>query len=192
MKNYLILMLVYGLFGCSTQKKVVSDNYFAEDKSVNLFAFVGKKISVIEFDPNAKKEEKTSIDSLTGEKKIDRSYVMDLGFRCKYLIQKNVFNRLETDTIDFVAYDHHGRPNFEKSEFVLLYISKSQKGNYYVHRKYQYDYLRKNSEGIFLGFIYTIKKSKKFIRYKNRRIASLETLFKQKKKEFFEDLFKKK
>ena len=192
MKNYLILMLVYGLFGCSTQKKVVSDNYFAEDKSVNLFAFVGKKISVIEFDPNAKKEEKTSIDSLTGEKKIDRSYVMDLGFRCKYLIQKNVFNRLETDTIDFVAYDHHGRPNFEKSEFVLLYISKSQKGNYYVHRKYQYDYLRKNSEGIFLGFIYTIKKSKKFIRYKNRRIASLETLFKEKKKEFFEDLFKKK
>jgi hypothetical protein len=189
MKNYLIIILIYTFFGCSTQKKVVSDNYFAEDKSVNLFAFVGKKISVIEFDPNAEKEEKTSIDSITGEKKIDRSYVMDLGFRCKYLIQKNIFNKLETDTIDFIAYDHHGRPNFEKSEFVLLYISKSQKGNYYVHRKYQFDYLERDSNGLFFGYMYTIKKSKKHIKYKNKRVASLETLFKEKKKEVFEDLF---
>jgi hypothetical protein len=192
MKNYLILLLIYGLFGCSTQKKVVSDDYFVEDKSVNLFAFVGKKISVIEFDPNAEKEEKTSIDSVTGEKIIDRSYIMDLGFKCKYLIQKNVFNRLETDTIDFIAYDHHGRPNFEKTEFVLLYVSKSQKGNYYFHRKYQFYYLERNSDGVFHGYIYTIKKSKKYIRYKNRRVASLETLFMEKKEEFFEDLFKKK
>ncbi len=86
MKNYLIIILIYTFLGCSTQKKVVSDNYFAEDKSVNLFAFVGKKISVIEFDPNAEKEEKTSIDSITGEKKIDRSYVMDLGSK-KYFQQ---------------------------------------------------------------------------------------------------------
>ncbi len=191
MKNYLIIILIYVLFGCSTQKKVVSHNYFAEDKSVNLFAFVGKKISVIEFDPNAEKEEKTSIDSISGEKKIDRSYVLDLGFRCKYLIQKNIFNKLETDTIDFIAYDHYGRPNFEKSEFVLLYISKSQKGNYYVHRKYQFDYLERDSNGLFYGYMHTIKNSKKHIKYKNKRVASLEILFKEKKKEFFEELFKK-
>lgn len=191
MKNYLMLLLVCGLFGCSTQKKVVSDNYFAEDKSVNLFAFVGKKISVIEFDPNAEKEEKTSIDSITGEKKTDRSYVMDLGFRCKYLIQKNIFNKLETDTIDFIAYDHYGRPNFEKSEFVLLYISKSKKGNYYVHQKYQFDDLDRDSNGVFYGYMYTIKKSKKHINHKKRKVASIETLFKKKKKEVFEDLFKK-
>lgn len=191
MKNYLILLLIYGLFGCSTQKKVVSDNYFAEDKSVNLFAFVGKKISVIEFDPNAEQEEKTSIDSVSGEKIIHKPpHVMDLGFKCKYLIQKNIFNKLETDTIDFIAYDHYGRPNFEKSEFVLLYISKSQKGNYYVHRKYQFDYLERDSNGAFYGYMYTIKKSKKRINHKNRRVASIETLFKEKKKEVFEDLFK--
>lgn len=192
MKNYLILIFIYGFFGCSTQKKVVYDDYFTEDKSVNLFAFVGKKISVIEFDPNAEKEEKTLIDSLTGERKTDRSFIMDLGFRCKYLIQKNVFNKLETDTIDFIAYDHYGRPDFEKHEFVLLYISKSQKGNYYVHRKYQFDYLERDPNGVFYGYLYKMKKSKKHIKYKNRRVATLETLFKEKKKDFFEDLFKKK
>jgi hypothetical protein len=37
--------------------------------------------------------------------------------------------------------------------------------------------------------MYTIKKSKKHIKYKNKRVASLETLFKEKKKEVFEDLF---
>ncbi len=190
MKNYLALILIYGLVGCSTQKNTVSDDFYTEDKSVNLFAFVGKKISVIEFDPNAEKEEKISIDSATGEKIVQKSHIMDSGFKCKYIIQKNVFNRLDADTIDFVAYDHYGRPDFENSEFVLLYISKSQNGDYYYHQKYQFDDLRLNKEGIFYGYTFTIKKVNNHTMYKERNV-SLKYLFLKKKKKVFSKLFKK-
>ncbi|MDX5345900.1 MAG: hypothetical protein LPJ89_07855, partial [Hymenobacteraceae bacterium] len=69
----------------------------------------------------------------------------------KYRIIKPVFNDLKVDTIDFIAYDHYGRPGFEKSKNVILYISKSEKGDYYVHQKYQYDPVVQNRKGSWKG-----------------------------------------
>jgi|LakMenEpi03Aug12_release.lakeMendotaPanAssembly.Ray.scaffolds.fasta_scaffold748677_1 hypothetical protein len=190
MKNYLAILILLSLNGCSPPKKILS-NYHSEDKNVNLYAFVGKKISVTEFDPNAENKGEEVIDKVTGEKIIRKNYIMDAGFRCKYLILKNVFNNLENDTIEFVAYDHYGRPHFEEQEYVLLYISKSSKDNQYFHQKYQFDYLEQNPEGIFYGYTYTIKQRKKYITYKNKKMASLEDLFNKKKEEVFKNLFKK-
>ena len=189
MKSYFIIIMMFGLIGCAPTKNVVT-NYYCEDKSVNLFAFVGKKISVTEFDPNTEKQEEIKIDSVTGETIIQKFYVMDVGFKCKYLVINNVFNKLENDTIEFIAYDHYGRPAFEEPEYVLLYISKSSKGNHFFHQKYQYDYLRKNSDGIFYGHNYTVRQTKKHTTYKNKRIANLEELFNNKKEGVFNHLFK--
>lgn len=149
MKNLITYFLFLSL-GCFAQN-IKEDNFYEENTSVNLFAFVGKKISVIEFDPNTEKVEKVEIDSITGEKTIHKSYIMDKGFKCKYLISRKVFNDIKKDTIDFVAYDHYGSPGFEDYENVLLYVSKSDDGKYYFHQKYQYDPLFEDKKGELFG-----------------------------------------
>lgn len=187
MRKYIFILTLIVLFGCSTPKQL-NDNY-SEDKNINLYAFVGKKISVTEFDPNAEQKGETIVDKVTGEKNVRKSLIMDLGFRCKYLVVKKVFNNLENDTIDFLAYDHYGRPIFEESEYVLLYISKSSKGNYFFHQKYQFDYLEKNDKGIFYGYTRKVKHKKDHTVYMPKKIASLEDLFNRKKEEVFKGLF---
>jgi hypothetical protein len=187
MKKYLIIIIL-SLFGCSSPKKALT-NYYTEDKNVNLYAFVGKKISVTEFNPNAEQKDETIMEKVTGETLVKKSHIIDLGFRCKYLVIKNVFNKLETDTIDFIAYDHYGRPVFEEPEYVMLYISKSSKGNYFFHQKYQFDYLEKNAEGIFFGYTRKIKRKRNHTVFMPKEIASIEELFNKKKEETFKAFF---
>jgi hypothetical protein len=186
MKKYFVSTLTFILISCSSAKKK-TENFYSEDKNVNLFAFVGKKISVTEFDPNAEEKEIITIDSLTGEKIMQKSYVIDSGFSCKYLVIKNVYNLLEKDTVEFVAYDHYGRPDFEKSEYALLYISKSSKENYYFHQKYQYDDLKLDADNNFYGYIFKLKNNTWI---KEEKKVSVNELFNEKKKNVFKDLFK--
>jgi len=190
MRNYIFILTLIILFGCSTPKQL--NDYYGENEEVNLFAFVGKKISVIEFDPNAEQIGQKVYDSVSGDTIIRKSYIMDGGYRCKYVIIKNVFNNPKIDTIDFVAYDHYGNPAFSKYETVLLYVSKSSKGNYYFHQKYQFDYLENNSDGKFYGYTYDKKERKNRIIFKNKKIVSLEDLFTKKKEEVFKSLFNNK
>ena len=190
MRNYIFILILIVLFGCSTPKQI--NDYYGENKEVNLYAFVGKKISVIEFDPNAEQIGVKVYDPKSGDTIIRKSHIMDGGFRCKYVIIKNVFNNPKVDTIDFIAYDHYGNPAFSEYETVLLYVSKSIQGNYYFHQKYQFDYLEKNSDGKFYGYMYDRIERKKRIIFKNKRIASLEDLFAKKKDEVFKSLFNNK
>lgn len=76
---------------------------------------------------------------------------MDLEFDAKYIVKKNIFNKLPSDTINFKVYNHYGRPHFEKHEFVILYISKSVKDSSYYHQKYQYDIVKKSEKGKWEG-----------------------------------------
>ena len=108
------------LLGCKSQLKNTSNTgeFVNENDSINLFAFIGEKISVIEFDPNADIEKRQTItkgiDEETGDSVniVQQHYIMDSGFRCKYKIVKNIFNHLPNDTIEFIAYDHYGKPGF--------------------------------------------------------------------------------
>ena len=131
-----LICVVLLLFSCSTSKKL-NEPFYEENSETNLFVFVGEKISVDEFDPNQNSEVKI-VDSITGDTVIKKTIVMDSGFNCKYRISQKVFNDLGTDTVKFKAYDHYGRPPFEKYDYVLLYISKNKDGSYY-HQKYQFD-----------------------------------------------------
>ena len=76
---------------------------------------------------------------------------MDNAFDAKYKIIQPVFNDLRTDTVVFKAFDHYGRPAFEKYSTVLLYISKSENGDYYFHQKYQFDPLYKKKNNSWVG-----------------------------------------
>ena len=189
MRNYIFIFLLISLFGCSTPKQFT--DYYMEDNQVNLFAFVGKKISIINFNPNTEQIGEKVYNSISGDTLVQKSHIMDFGYRCKYLIVKNVFNNPKVDTIDFVTYDHYGRPAFSEFENVLLYVSKNAKGNYFFHQKYQFDYLKKNRKGIFYGYTYDRKVTKKRVLFKNKKYACLEDLFLKKKNEAFKSLFEK-
>ena len=136
------------------------------DDSINLYAFIGEKISVTEFDPN-ENNIRIEVDSISGDTVRRISYIMDNGFKNKYRVIKNVFNELKTDTIQFVAYDHYGRPGFESYKNVILYISLNKEKEYYYHQKYQFDPVKKTKEGIWKGL----------------KGESIEKLFNKKKKE---------
>lgn len=179
MKNKIIIIvfLNFFLFANSQNKK----NSYLKDEKINLFAFVGEKISIQEFDPNKNSIVK-EYDSIQKDTILRKKYVMDRAFRVKYKVLKNVFNDLKTDEIEFIVYDHYGKPNFEKSKNVMLYISKSSKGNYYFHQKYQYDEVYKDKNGNLFGYVQNNKSKKK----KN---VNLLTLFENKKNGIFKGLF---
>ncbi|OEY71719.1 hypothetical protein [Salegentibacter salarius] len=120
------------------------------DESVNLYAFIGEKISITEFDPN-ENPIRIEIDSVTGDTLRFKSFVMDNAFNNRYKVVKNIFNKLETDTVDFVAYDHYGRPGFEDVKDVLLYLSWNEEKGHYYHQKYQFDSVVKNDKGTWTG-----------------------------------------
>lgn len=130
------------LFLTSYSQNKKSCEFYEEDKNINLFAFIGEKISLKEVDPN----KITAKDTL---KKV--SFIMDSKFIAKYKVIKPIYNNLMTDTLEFVVYDHYGRPSFEKHDYVILYVSKSKKGDYYFHQKYQFDAVWKNKKGNWKG-----------------------------------------
>ncbi|MFY1047859.1 hypothetical protein [Chryseobacterium sp. GP-SGM7] len=178
--NRTFIKLLFYLFVCliscksayiNTSKKLKDGG---ANKSINLYAFVGKKISVTEFDPNENKENELTgeyeIDEDTGDtlKIIRKHYIMDRAFKCKYQVLRKMFNYLESDTIEFIAYDHYGTPGFAESDSVILYISKSKDGSHYFHQKYQFDKVYVNKKGQYYSY-------PKFT--ENASIKTLENLF---------------
>lgn len=159
--NIIFLLFVMILLSCKSQLKNTSnhDELANENDSINFFAFIGEKISVVEFDPNADIEKKQTItrgiDEETGDSVtiiVNKSFSMDNGFRCKYKILKNVFNNLPNDTVEFVAYDHYGTPGFAEKDTVILYLSKNKEEGHLFHQKYQYDDVFKDEKGNYFSY----------------------------------------
>ncbi|MEC5158626.1 hypothetical protein RCH13_002554 [Chryseobacterium sp. MP_3.2] len=151
MKKRLLIqfLAIFFLLGCTSKKKIVQSKFYEENINVNLYAFVGEKISVERFDPNKNNTKKIK-DPNSTDSIIIKEYVMDYGFNSTYKILQNVYNSFETDTIVFKAYDHYGNPAFKNEKYVLLYVSKSANEGYY-HVKYQFDSLKKTKFG-FKGY----------------------------------------
>lgn len=147
---YFFYGIIFILISCKSEKTSLQKDYYIENDSINLYAFIGERISVTQFNPNSDKEQ-TKIDTLTGEKVVHKSIIMDYAFNVKYKVIKNVFNNLKTDTINFVAFDHYGQPKFENYQNVLLYISYNKEKKSYYHQKYTFDVVTKNSNGKWKG-----------------------------------------
>lgn len=111
-----------------------------QNQNVNLYAFIGEKISV------TKLERKPSVEwviGLDGDTAKIENIPFDEIFIARYKVIVNVFNMLQLDTIEFIAYDHYGRPEFEKNEYSLLYLSFSKEDSTFYHQKYQFDDVKK-------------------------------------------------
>lgn len=162
----------------SYSQKDIKINYYQENDKVNLYAFVGEKISVIEFDPNLLEEKKIEISATTGDTIFRTSRVKDRAYKLKYKVIKNLYNNLKIDTVEFVAFDHYGKPNFTNYKSVILYISKSQNEKYYYHQKYQYNeiYSTRNNEWICLLNFGSYEKIEEGLKLKLKKIKLDESV----------------
>lgn len=126
--------------------------------SINLYAFIGEKISIVEFNPNEniEKNQKSEkiLDLETGDSAtvVYHRYVMDNAFRCKYKVIKKILNQTKTDTIEFLAYDHYGSPPFAKKDTVILYLSEDKVDGHFFHQKYQFDNVFKDKDGNYFSY----------------------------------------
>lgn len=150
MKRILFILILTSLNCCKSMQNEKDSNHNIKNDSINLYAFIGEKISISEFDPNINNAT-IEIDSITNDTIRHVTHIMDYAFNAKYKVLKNVFNKIETDTINFVVYNHYGRPDFENYENVILYISQNKEKEHYYHQKYQYDAIKKSKNGLWKG-----------------------------------------
>ena len=94
-------------------------------KPDELLVIVGRKISVVEVELEAE----------------PGWVLMDLAFLARYRVLQTVVGDYEADEIEFLVFDHYGRPAFADAEVVLLPIRRY--GDKYEHEKYMYAPLRK-------------------------------------------------
>ena len=102
------------------EPEVCEPRFVCTEKSSQLYAFVGEKIAVKRIDPY-----------YCGD-----IFSFDGQYECVYKVIKNVYGKLQTDTVKFTAFDHYGTPHFSKHQYVLLFL-----GDYcgrLFHEKYQY------------------------------------------------------
>ncbi len=112
----------------------------AQESNSDFFAFIGEKIEMKQYSPQT-----TNAD-----------ISLDLAFIAKYKVIENIYGNLNLDTVEFIAYDHYGIPEFSKFKTVLLYITKVQ-GKYY-HSKYLYSAVYKTKDNKWAGLYFPIDK----------------------------------
>ena len=91
-------------------------------KPDELLVVVARKISVVPIDPGPNS--------------------FDEAFLARYRVLQTVVGDYKHDEIEFLVFDHYGRPKFAHHDVVLLPIGLY--GNEYVHERYQFAALRKS------------------------------------------------
>lgn len=109
-----------------------------EDVSSDLIAFVGQRIEV-------KSVANTPPPSEPGTIVI----VLDQKFEARYKVLTVLFGTYDQGEIEFTAYDHYGRPAFEKYDTVMLYVSRHD-GRLF-HQKYQFHDVYRTADGRWAG-----------------------------------------
>lgn len=127
-QSLLLFVSTILLVSCSDQTPGV-DSCGENPGNGKLFVFIGEKIYVKELR--------------------DEEGGMDAKFLAKYKILERVCGNYSGNTIEFIVYDHYGRPSFEDYKTVMLYVSEHE-GKYY-HEKYQFDPLYKTKDGRWAG-----------------------------------------
>jgi hypothetical protein len=111
---------------------------FAQGNEKSLFVFVGEKVDVTKFDPKPTSEDSSVV-----------VISLDYSFKARYKVIDWVYNRIDTDTVEFEAYYHYGAPGFAHYQYVLLYLVKEE-GKLY-HSKYLYNALYRTKDERWAG-----------------------------------------
>lgn len=148
MHRILAFLIILSLFNCASTNQ--NHKYPINSKSENDYAFIGKKIEIIET-ANRDISEIIEIDSIVNDTTKFISIPMNYEYKAKYEIILNVYNQLPKDTIEFIVYDHYGRPKFEEHNSVLLYIHFDKNDGKYYHEKYKFIPVEKRKDGQWKG-----------------------------------------
>ena len=99
----------------------------------NLVVFVGRKLSVRQFQPTV----------------APGTFLMDNAFRARYQVLQVFCGELRSPQIEFEAYDHYGTPTFAEFETVVLFVSRED--GRFVHQKYLYANVYETTDGSWAG-----------------------------------------
>lgn len=100
-----------------------------KEENPKLCVFIGKKINV----------------DYSKRKYYCNRISLDSKFDAEYKIVENLYGDFKKDTINFVVYDHYGKPGFSEYENVILYVAEYC--GELVHVKYQYNNVYKTKNG---------------------------------------------
>ena len=129
------MLLYVCLSSCSSDLNIViAEPWIPPPESHNestLFAFIGQKLSVLEFEPELE----------------DNVILMDLAFKARYKLLAQVTGTKLPDIVEFEAYDHYGFPMFAKHDIALIYLTKAVGDDALYHVKYTFDRVRQTSDG---------------------------------------------
>jgi hypothetical protein len=125
---------------------VICYKSYGQTKKDSLYVFVGEKIEVKEVSSPSVTD---SFDIIIENGVIDyrKSGIisMDSKFLAKYIVRQVLCGNYVSDTIEFLAYDHYGTPEFSKYQTVLLFV-QDYNGRL-VHQKYQFADVYKTKNG---------------------------------------------
>lgn len=143
-----------------------------------LFVFIGEKISVID-DGN-----------------LEYDYLMrDSRFKAKYKVLEDICGDYDKDTIEFIVYDHYGKPQFSDYENVVLFVHEYN--DTFYHAKYLFYDVYKTKRGDWaspyrlfsnLDFDTTIIKPRR-VDFASRIAFPLKKYSRQTRKKYFQEPF---
>ena len=151
MISKILIFCILILFVCCKSNNIRNiENKTIINDSINLYVFIGKKISFTQTLSDETKY-RIEIDKKTGDTTRYRTRSLDSKFNAKYRVIRNVYNDLNTNTIKFIVYDHAGSPRVDAFKYVVLYIIKDKNTGKFYHLKYQYQVVEKTKTGNWIG-----------------------------------------
>jgi hypothetical protein len=149
-RSLFILGILFVFVCCKSNKQFFHNDVNIENDSINLYAFIGEKLSFTTATPDEIKHW-IKIDSITGDTIRCKTYNFDTKFDAKYKVVKNIFNNLKIDTINFIVYDHAGSPRIDAYDHVILYVFLNKNDNIYYLHKNQFQPVDEVEKGIWKG-----------------------------------------
>lgn len=130
------LLIIISALAAATQllpAQVVNAKTCGVAPGENLVVFVGRKLSVRQFQPAVP----------------PGAFLLDHAFRARYHVLQVFCGALTSPQIEFEAYDHYGTPAFAQFETVVLFVSRED--GQFVQQKYQYANVYETVDGSWAG-----------------------------------------
>lgn len=117
-------------------------------KKDSIYAFIGKVIESNKVDYKEHYDLKDKITNYSlqiGDTKNDYQLIdkapilMDEMYVTKVKVIKWLNNDIKKDIIEFVSFDHYGKPDFLSVEYPILYLGFNKKKKEFYQYKYQFD-----------------------------------------------------
>ena len=124
-------------------------------KKDSIYAFIGKVIESNKVDYKEHyglKDKITNYSLQIGDTKNDYQLIdkapilMDEMYVTKVKVIKWLNNDIKKDIIEFVSFDHYGKPDFLSVEYPILYLGFNKKKKEFYQYKYQFDIAYKIKE----------------------------------------------